>query len=467
MIRDAVQVAQLIGGIWFGDLSRSVTGSRPRSRVLLVVVGVMVVTWVAFAIATARGGIVGIPPRVQLQLLGELISGTSMAAGCAASMLLVLTPSGKELDAMLCSLPIRRGSSLLGRTAPPMLVAAVAAPIVMAPVLASSVRLVGPDVLGSIVAGTACGSLAGAAVVTVLIRALEIAMNRTGLPQPVITSIAAGTALGTAALAYASFSRSEWISSLPGRLNGQAWSAVALATIVFAAAATTLVLVVRYSPAEPTATLVRWLRSSRSAGSVSIDLLQTSRNPLLVSTLTLMGIAATAAALVTPSESPAWPSVMLVLVVTVPASTTLIAYGTNRRTLWIRSAIRTPVQSRYGGVKLLVCTLLSATALGVVALFGTVLGHAATTPWGFALPAALVATTASLLAGVHFPADLEMPGAPVVAFLEAAALTAVPCFVATKLPEPAPTLVMVGSALLYAALVPASISTRRRRSITA
>ena len=469
MIPDAVRVARLIGAIWFGDLTRSVTGSRTRSKVALILSAVLVVAWLAFAVATARTGTVGISERLQLQLLGELISGTALAAGCAVSMLLVLTPSGQELEGLLCTVPIRRGSALLGRTAAPMLLGAAVAPVVMAPVLVSSIQLAGAAALGPIVAGAGTGALAGAVVITLLIRGLEVVVQRLGLPQAVVTSLAAGAALGTSALVYAKWSRAEWIFAFPGGFGIRAWTAVGIAAALTVVGGLAVVNVVRLASSAPIAPLVRWLRSGwfRPGAPLSIDLLQTGRNPLFVSTIAMMGLAATAAVVATPSQSAAWSSVMLLLIVAAPASTMLVLYGTNRRALWLRSSTMAPGRSRYGAIKLVVAAVVAAIASILVLGFGSVLEHLDATPWHVAVPVGLLAAAASLLAGVHVPADLEMPGAPIVAVLEAAVLTAVPYSVATTLPEPAPTVIACGLVIVYSALVPVSVHVRRQRNITA
>lgn len=66
MIRDAANVTRLIGSVWFGDLSRSVTGSRQRSTVLLWCAAAAVLTWQYVAIATAQAGFGDVPPSIQL-----------------------------------------------------------------------------------------------------------------------------------------------------------------------------------------------------------------------------------------------------------------------------------------------------------------------------------------------------------------------------------------------------------------
>lgn len=372
---------------------------------------------------------------------------------------------------MLAGTPVRPGSWILGHLAAPITIAAVLAPLVMSPIIASSVQLSMPTLAAPIILGTIVAAFAGSIAVTAAIRGMQMPLQHTGLPHPVATSIAAGITLAAAAGTYATWSRREWVAALPlPTASADAWAAITITAAIAAAAAAVLIGVARITPPENTTPVVRWctIAAHRPLSSLRADLIQGVRNPMLVSTLTLLIIAAVGAVIATPPGAPAWASVLLLFFIALPASVTLIAYGTNRRPLWLRSLTRPADTDRWGAVKLTTATVTTAILLTVVALGAVALGHTAITPWSIAVPCAFLAAAASLLAGVHFPADLEIPGAPVLAFLEAAALTAAPILLATTAPAGAMQITIVlTAAALCAGAVPPSIASRRRRAITA
>lgn len=471
MIRDSLGVARLICGIWFGDLSRSVTGSRTLSQVLLAVTAVGVIAWQVIAVLTAGAGSVTIPEPVQLQILGEIIAGTALASGCTITVLLVLSPAPRELAAMLAATPLRPGSWMLGQLATPIAIATVFAPLVMSPVIASSVHLSGSRLGPALVAGAVLGSAAGAVILAALIKAAEALFCRLGIPRTIATSISAGIALAASAGVYARWSREEWVSALPlADAANKSWTAVALVVVVLGAAASALCVIARLAPPEHAAAVVRWFPtpSRTHLSSALADVVQSVRNPLFASTVTLMGIAVVATVLVTPPASPAWATVMFLLMVAVPSSVCLITYGTNRRALWLRTSIRRESSAMWGVIKLGTTAMLAGMLLLAVTGVGAALGHLAAVPWTTVLACTALASAACLLAGVHFPADLEMPGAPVIAFLEAAALTIAPLALAsTFATDSARTIVLLVAAAIWTVAVPASVRIRRNRSITA
>lgn len=455
----------IVASLWRADFTRSVSRSRTVTNATVASLPVLVVGWLAIAILTGSEGSVRVPLPLQFQVFEQVTAGVALTSACIACILTVLLPRPRELDSLFASLPISPASRSLAPIVPVLLLAVPLGPIVVAPLIASSVRLSDPPLGQALVVASIGAALAGASLGGAAVRVLESLLRRARVDDTTALTLAATAALALGVVSFAGSSHVSWTTRLAGGLPARAGTATALVLAAAALGLGALAATSRLPAARASVPIVRWLRP-RSADRVhshprAIDALILLRDPGVVSVLVLGGtVAATA---LVASSTGAWfaETLWVTLVLAIPATLALSLYGTDRTATWRRVTVLPLSRDPWGWIRL--AEMLVAS--GVAAALASVGLPAADVPR--LLPLAGLAVGAGVLAGVLFPSDMELPGVGIVAAVVASLLVALPLWLSSRLGDGAwTTLAYAVAGSGYAAAVPGVIARRRRGSIS-
>ncbi|WP_139195326.1 hypothetical protein [Curtobacterium sp. MCBA15_001] len=472
-MRDVVRVSRLVGAVWMGDVTRSVTGRRWRTHAVLSGVVVLVLAWLVFAVVTAFSGVGDdrIPSALRTQVLVESALGTGLASACITSVLTVLAPSIRSLDTMLASAPISRGARSFAMAAPTVIVSSTLAPVVLAPLLASGTALIGgADAAFTTAAaiilgvGSSCGASAS-------IHGIRRVASTLGRGDATATSVAAVATICGAVVAYRTLTTSTWVASLSGAGPLRFVTATVAALVVTLVAVGLLLAVVKTTRASgppETAGFARRLPRFVSSHRGSTAALLALRDPMMTSSLVIVAalLIGTRVGVAIIAEPDIQGLLFQIAVIGTPAALLLPLYSTDRRTLWRRSlviSIRSDPWNTTSVVAMVAAGVVVAIAAASV-FIGTPIFDSPT--WLLILPAVWLCLCSAVLAGVAFPSDLDLPGAGVLAAILTAALTAFPSvLVDDSAPPPLGAAVSVLLGLLLMTVSPFAVRHRRMTSV--
>lgn len=467
-MRELLRFAALTRALWLGDLTRSITGSHLVTRMLELAIAGLATTWPVVSLVTVQPGGEHVPPELLLNLLDDAVKGSGLVSAALTCVFTILLPVLRALETMLCAVPLSRTTRAIGPLLPLLIGATVGGPVVMSPLIAPAVRLGTPSQAVAAVLLSGTSAVAAALLTVSCIRSIRWIGSRTGLADPLAESLGAALSLTVGiCIAIASPSaQAPWGGSGTAALTGRltCWAA-ALAVGVLTTVATA-----RLTRSHPSSVGVRVLsrrgRAFARGPAVLVDVLLWIRNPLAASTLLLIAMLVSAAALVERSGNALGEAVALPLLLGVPSALGLVHYGTDRTTSWRRSTVL-PLH-RDPWFVLRVAEGFVVASLAAMGTMFLLVPRNADADVGLLSAFAVLAAGAGLLSGVLVPSDLELPGGAVVASVVAALLTGVPMQLLTRLLPDAAATATIG--LMAAVMIVAScfvVQARRRRAVTA